>query len=143
MPLPNPIFYVDDDHDDLNIFSIAAKSLGLNTLLFNRGDRLLEALDGHTALPSLIFVDINMPIVSGYDVIRAVKNKREFAAIPVVALTTAANETTMNHCKSMGVNYFIQKPTDLEILINALRHVTTIDWKKHDPKTTFFHRYLR
>ena len=52
-----PLFYVDDDEDDLEFFLEVACSIGIEAKLFNRGDKLLFSLLNPPPNPSLIFID--------------------------------------------------------------------------------------
>lgn len=136
-----PIFYVDDDRDDLDIFHLVTASLGIEARLFEKPDKMLKALLNPPPLPSIIFVDINMPVISGYEIIEEVSEMEGYENVPIVVLTTAGNDDTISECKRLGVKYFIQKPTSIDALKSAVNHLLHMDWEAHDPSVNFVHAH--
>jgi CheY-like chemotaxis protein len=123
------IFYVDDDLDDLEIFNICASELGQPAMLFNDGHSLLNALKNPPPKPALVFIDLNMPMISGYDVLSAIRSHDGTSDLPVVVLTTANNVSTIDKCREMGASMFVQKPTSIHELKDILHDISQIDWE--------------
>lgn len=137
----NPLlFYVDDDSDDLMIFEDAANEIGANVKLFNNGDKLLQALNSLPAEPSMIFVDLNMPGKSGFDLISEIRSSGQWTELPLVVLSTASDKLSIEKCQSAGANYYIQKPTSIDKLKAALNHTLTIDWGAMSRPADFVYR---
>ena len=135
------LFYVDDDADDLMIFEIAAEAVGATASLFADGDLLLHSLNHPPPIPSVVFVDLNMPRISGYDIIREMKASDRLKDIPIVILSTASDALNIRKSRNMGANYYITKPTSLENLKRAIAHTLKIDWATFAPSdATFVHR---
>lgn len=122
------VFYVDDDVDDLDFFKEAISEINDSVSLFDGGDKLLTTLFDLSIYPSVIFLDLNMPIKSGFDVLKEIKNSTKSKNIPVIILTTSINPSDIELCKKLGANLYIRKPTSVDCLKNAIKFVLAIDW---------------
>src|SRR4051812_28697193 len=103
----NVIFYVDDDLDDLDLFQDVIEQLGTHATLFNMGAEMLKALINPSPDATIIFLDLNMPIKSGFEVLKEIKTAPKLKDIPVVVLSTANNAESVKRCKKLGANYFV------------------------------------
>ena len=81
---------------------------------------LLEYL-GKNDPPDLIFLDLNMPILSGQDCLERIKAHEEWKKIPVVVYSTASRREIVEQCKQLGSDLYIVKPTNSDNLKNAIR----------------------
>jgi DNA-binding NtrC family response regulator len=139
--MPNiTIFYTDDDEDDLVFFREAVHSISPNIKLYTyqNGYDLLHALENPPPVPKVIFLDINMPTKSGYDVLCEIKNSDLLRDIPVIMYSTTCTVENVSRCKSMGANYFITKATDVNGMIESINHAIKIDWDSFKPGTANF-----
>jgi CheY-like chemotaxis protein len=66
--------------------------------------------------PDLILLDLNMPRLGGKEVAAKLKSDPQMRAIPIVAFTTSCREEDVTFCYSIGVNSYVQKPTDFDRL---------------------------
>lgn len=73
--------------------------------------------------PDLILLDLNMPRLGGKEVAAKLKGDPQFRSIPIVAFTTSCREEDVALCYSIGVNSYVQKPTDFDRLQSVLRHL--------------------
>ena len=71
--------------------------------------------------PDLILLDLNMPRLNGKEVLARLKGDESLRGIPVIAFTTSAREDDIAECYALGVNSYLQKPTDFEEFQAALR----------------------
>lgn len=71
--------------------------------------------------PDLILLDLNMPKVDGREVLKIIKNDDLLKLIPVVVLTTSAQEEDVLRSYHLGVNSYITKPVDLDQFVQAIR----------------------
>lgn len=78
---------------------------------------LLEATDGEQALdlaiehrPDLVLLDVTMPGLDGWEVLRFMRHRPETADIPVMMLTTAAQKVDLEHGESLGCDAYLTKP---------------------------------
>lgn len=71
----------------------------------------------------LITLDLNLPGVSGREVLSYVKSLRCTKSIPVVILTTSNNDRDVSSCYQLGANSYVQKPVDLGRFVDALEQL--------------------
>ncbi|MEB2782040.1 response regulator [Algoriphagus sp. C2-6-M1] len=70
--------------------------------------------------PDLILLDINIPIITGLDVLKEVKTDTKLKKIPVIVLTTSSNEKDINMAYQNHANSYIVKPIELEDFLKAV-----------------------
>jgi CheY-like chemotaxis protein len=73
--------------------------------------------------PGLILLDVNLPRVSGLEVLAELKNDPELLVIPVVMLTTSRAEEDIVRSYSLHANAFVTKPVDFEHFMDAIRQI--------------------
>lgn len=73
-----------------------------------------EAPYGDAPTPDLILLDLNMPVMDGREVLRALVADAEFRHLPVVVLTTSANEKDIHEMYELRCSSYIVKPLDFE-----------------------------
>ena len=71
--------------------------------------------------PFLVLLDLNLPVLSGYQVLQAIKSDERTKAIPVVILTTTDNPQEVSRCYELGCNVYIAKPVEYEHFSDAIR----------------------
>lgn len=125
---PIHILLVEDNPNDVEITTRAL-------LKGQISNRLTVARDGQEALdvlrdmresrdaPGLILLDLNLPKVSGIEVLQQLKSDKATRSIPVIVLTTSTREEDVVRTYDLGVNTFISKPVRFEDFIKV---VTTI-----------------
>lgn len=123
------IFYADDDVDDLDFFREVANEINQPVTLFEDGEKLLDQLHNPPPAASVIFLDLNMPTKSGFEVLREIKENSDVKDIPVVILTTSNNPDDVKLTKKLGASLYIRKPASIGGLKKAVSHVLSIDWK--------------
>ncbi len=123
------ILLVDDDPDDLMLLKDAIESLG------EKYD-FIEANDGRSALnflkksiveqtlPSLVVLDINMPILDGREMLAIMKSDPQLKDVKVVVFTTSSNPTDINYCKQFNVTMF-SKPFNITMLKDVAKQIIT------------------
>jgi len=132
------IFYADDDVDDLDFFKEVADEINQPVSLFENGEKLLSQLRNPPPAASVIFLDINMPVKSGFDILKEIKLNPAVAGIPVVILTTGINQSDITLCRNLGANFYIRKPSTIGGLRKAVKHVLSIDWNNFSPSEAEF-----
>lgn len=104
------ILLVDDDPDDQELFCDIVNKIspGLACEIAENGARALTFLRERSS-PSIIFLDLNMPIMNGYEFLKEASASNLFSGIPVVVYTTSSGENDMMRVKKFGVKRFLTK----------------------------------
>ncbi|AOC97271.1 MULTISPECIES: response regulator [Flavobacterium] len=134
------IFYTDDDEDDLCIFADAVESIPHNIKLqtYSGSQNFLNAISESSVVPSVIFLDLNMPGKNGFDVLEELRSSDDKKDIPVVIYSTSSEPGNIEKCLKLGANCFITKPVLMSDIIKAIEHAIQIDWKKFIPTQSNF-----
>ena len=132
------IFYADDDIDDLDFFKEIANEINEPVLLFEEGIKLLDTLKNPPPVASLVFLDLNMPVKSGFDILKEIKSNPDMKIIPVIIYTTSSNPKDIELAKNLGANLYIRKPASISALRKAIDHVLSIDWNNYVASDTQF-----
>ncbi|MEW6738038.1 MAG: response regulator [Acidobacteriota bacterium] len=112
--LPITVLVVDDDRGSLALMAIILERDGHQIITAEDGVAGLAAFERHA--PSIIITDINMPRLSGLDLIRRVrKSDGPLAHIPIIALT-AGSEEVMDQAQCAGADIVARKPDDMRRL---------------------------
>jgi two-component system, chemotaxis family, chemotaxis protein CheY len=99
-------------------------------LLEAHGYRVVEAKNGRDGLQAvqkerfdLIIVDVNMPVMSGLQMVAEVRKLAEYRRTPIFVLTTESSQETVLEGKAAGATAWVVKPFKVDILIPAIRRV--------------------
>jgi CheY-like chemotaxis protein len=116
------ILLADDDEDDRTLFTEAVKvvSPDIKVTLAENEPSLLIFLDSEV-VPEVIFLDVNMPIKSGLDCLRAIKSNINYINSAVVMYSTSANIKDIDAAYNEGADFYIIKPSNYTLLIEILR----------------------
>jgi CheY-like chemotaxis protein len=122
---PARIMLVEDSEGDVYIFKRAIKDAKIlnDVLVFKDGREALDFLqneDNVAQMPGIIFLDINMPMVSGFEVLKAVKSDDRLSGIPVVMLTISQEEEDIIRSYDYGAVSFITKTVRPENLLDIV-----------------------
>lgn len=123
-----PILLVEDNPVDLDLTLRAFKRKHLsNPILIARdGEEALDFLPRWEAgepLPAVILLDLKLPKVDGLEVLRQLKEHPRFRHIPVVVLTSSAEDRDMDSAYALGVNSYIVKPVSFERFMEVAEHI--------------------
>ncbi len=119
------ILLIDDNDDDCHFFSDTLKRLYPEIVLTRAEDGRhgLDTLKAMSVLPDLIFLDINMPRMNGWECITELKATDRYAEIPVVMFTTSSFKAELEKAKRMGAKLFVTKPFDYSGFKDVLQNV--------------------
>jgi CheY-like chemotaxis protein len=105
------VVYVDDDPDDRSLFMEAFLSMpDYRVVTLVNGFELMLFLKQRTKedMPSLIVLDINMPVMNGIESLTLLKSNENYKDIPVVMFATSANPKDVEYCKTLNTEIFIK-----------------------------------
>ena len=124
------IFLVDDDEDDQFLFKEALELIdpALQCETAYNGKIALEMLKANASHPDLIFLDLNMPIMNGFDLLIHIKKDISLSKIPIGVFSTSNNLRDKELTKDSGALFFITKPSDFQELVKKLREVLFTDF---------------
>jgi len=109
--------YIDDDRDDQEIFEQALEELQIysSIMIFSNGLEALKHLESEKNNPSIIFCDINMPLMNGFELRKRIsENKKlERACIPFIFYSTSAEKKYVDKAFELTVQGYFKKPVHL------------------------------
>ncbi|MDT8441669.1 MAG: response regulator [Desulfuromonadales bacterium] len=114
------ILIVDDDMRNIFSLSNILSDKGLIIHEAENGREALRQLDEHTDI-DLVLMDIMMPEMDGYAAIRAIRQNRRLAQLPIIAMTAKALKGDREKCLEAGASDYLSKPIDPVKLISLLR----------------------
>lgn len=131
MTIGGKILLIDDSPDDVALTLRALKKNNItNTVqVATDGEEALRYLfppgepsDGRPdVLPALVLLDLNMPKVSGLEVLRSIRADPRTKYLPVVVLTTSTEERDIVNTYDLGANSFVRKPVAFDEFLDAVR----------------------
>lgn len=136
----NTVLLIEDNPDDVWAFRRAFREIGWPSPLHvvEGGAQALEYLEGkgkyhnrhEFPLPTLVLVDLKMPGMDGFEVLKWIRAQPELSNLRVVVLTTSDEIRDVNRAYTLGANSFLTKPLNLPEFRNMLDAFIT-HWIKH------------
>lgn len=121
----NEIIIVDDSDDDLFIAKNCHRISGVeNTFVTMRSgvvflDYLEQVKVGEKKMPAIVLMDVNMPEMSGFDVVTRTRRQREFKALPTILMfTNSDSELDQIRTKEVGADGLVTKPIGIDKYVN-------------------------
>lgn len=126
MVMSPDIFYVEDDQDFAFIMQYAVKEVSedLTVSIAEDGNSAIAALHRFAEekhRPKLILLDLNLPGLSGLDVLKRIKEIAFFKYVPVILFSTSDDLNDVRTSLEIGANAFLTKPSGYHNLINCVR----------------------
>lgn len=120
------ILVIDDDNDDQVFFSeiLDELKLGFTCGYASNGREGLEMMKGVPA-PDVVFVDINMPVMNGFQYLEAVRREELDRNIPIIMLTTSSMKEDQELARELGAVGFISKPGSFRQFREILKDTLT------------------
>ncbi len=127
-PMIMKILVVDDETDVKDLFEQRfrreIRSGEFELAFANSGEEALTYLDGHPSEIILILSDINMPGMSGFELLRHIRSDFNAPPPPIVMMITAYGDPgSQQQAVELGANDFLTKPLDFAVLKQKLRNV--------------------
>ncbi|WP_223176507.1 response regulator [Sphingomonas lutea] len=121
---------IEDDEGHARLIEKNIRRAGIS-------NHLRHFLDGGTALdflfnhpegpakngPALVLLDLNLPDMSGTDILQRIKSDEALKRTPVVVLTTTDDKVEIQRCYDLGCNVYITKPVNYENFADAIRQL--------------------
>ena len=125
------ILLIDDDIDDQLYFKDAINEIS-KSLECEIASNGWEAIKQMNVLPppDLIFLDLNMPVMNGYECLSLLKREDRYKNIPVVIFTTSQSAKDIEKSREMGAELFFTKPSNFNTLCAKLDSILDMDFTK-------------
>jgi CheY-like chemotaxis protein len=132
MSTPVTIIMIEDDEGHARLIERNIRRSGVNNQIvpFRNGTEALEYLLGadgsgivHKGRALLILLDLNLPDMTGIEILRLLKENRYLKSSPVVVLTTTDDSQEVKRCYELGCNVYITKPVHYDSFANAIRQL--------------------
>jgi DNA-binding response OmpR family regulator len=132
MSKPVTIIMIEDDEGHARLIERNIRRSGVNNMImpFSNGTSAVDYLFGSDGSglarkgeALLILLDLNLPDMSGIDILRRVKENEHLKCAPVVVLTTTDDSQEIKRCYDLGCNVYITKPVNYESFANAIRQL--------------------
>src|SRR5690349_8381100 len=111
------ILVVEDDHDSRVLMRTLLEDEGYLVHTAANGRDAVEMLSSQKVRPQLLIVDLNMPVMDGWEVMRYLRKHPELSLIPV-GVQSGDNDTTLPD----GVAFVLSKPVDVDAMLALVRH---------------------
>ncbi|HWE77955.1 MAG TPA: response regulator [Pseudolabrys sp.] len=129
---PVQIVMVEDDEGHARLIEKNIRRAGVTNPVtpFGNGTDALKFLFGPdgTGLanknkPLLVLLDLNLPDMTGVDILKKIKTNEHLKRVPVVVLTTTDDAVEIQRCYDLGCNVYITKPVNYDSFANAIRQL--------------------
>ena len=120
------IWIVEDDEEMAYAVQLMLKLLNCNSMTFLGARPAAQALLSGKQ-PDLMILDINMPEVTGLDMLEFVRRRKEWKDMPVIMLSTEAADVTVDKALALGADGYVTKPVTIE----ELEKVMNMAFQKH------------
>ena len=132
MSNPVTIIMIEDDEGHARLIERNIRRSGVNNEIipFSNGTAALDYLFGtdgsglkHKGKALLILLDLNLPDMTGIDILAKLKANEHTRRSPVIVLTTTDDQREIQRCYDLGANVYITKPLNYESFANAIRQL--------------------
>jgi len=120
------ILLVEDNPTDaeLTLRALKQRNLANQVLVCRDGAEAVDFLENSASpIPKVVLLDLKLPKVDGLEVLRRLKGQARTKSVPVVILTSSAEEPDIHKAYELGANSYIVKPVDFEAFARAVADV--------------------
>jgi CheY-like chemotaxis protein len=119
------VLLVEDDPGDILIAreALRAGMLASALTVVQDGGEALAHLRGDGGRPDLVLLDLNLPGMSGHEVLAAIKSDPELRIVPVVVLSTSSAEQDVRRSYELGANIYVTKPVDFDRFAAVVKQI--------------------
>ncbi len=129
----NPVLVVEDNPDDeaLTLRALERSGATKDIVVTRDGAEALDFLFGprgvaggdSSGLPRLVLLDLHMPMVNGFEVLRRLRSDPRTRFLPVVILSSSVEEQDLVRGYSLGVNSWVRKPVDFNQFVDVVHEL--------------------
>jgi DNA-binding response OmpR family regulator len=118
------VLVIDDEPDVLLLCRVNLRHAGHEVLEAGDGEQgIADALDSR---PDVVVLDLMLPHIDGYDVLRTLRSDDRTSSLPVVILTAKTQQADRRRCLELGADAFITKPFTPDMLGDAVEELVSL-----------------
>ncbi|MEO8392021.1 MAG: response regulator [Chloroflexota bacterium] len=123
------ILLVEDDEGHALLVEMNLREAGLDNPIDRVGDGQAaldyvgQRVDMEQPRPLLVLLDLNLPVVDGYGVLRQLKSNPKTHRIPIIVLTSTEDSREIERCYELGCNVFLTKPVEYSAFVTAVKQL--------------------
>ncbi|PZX55344.1 CheY-like chemotaxis protein [Algoriphagus ratkowskyi] len=113
---------IDDDLDDQEFFAIGLKKvpMPINYSTAKNGLEALDLLSSSSDKPHFIFLDLNMPILSGKECLPQIRQLAGYDKVPIIIFSTSSYKVDIEDCQKLGATHFFTKVHSIKTLTETI-----------------------
>lgn len=128
------VVLIDDDTPVRHVINrLLTRKLHVEVIEAKNGAEGLQLIRRHK--PDFILLDVNMPVLSGIDVLRTLRSNEQFKNLPAIVFTSEKSKSTFAELIALGVSDYLLKPIDFESGLSRIRNLIGTILKKGDEVT--------
>ena len=112
------ILVADDEPNIVIALEYLLRHGGYDVAVARDGDEALKQIEA--SVPDLVLLDVMMPVKSGYEVCKRIRERPEWAQVKVIMLTAKGRDAEVNKGLAMGADLYVTKPFSTRELINQI-----------------------
>jgi CheY-like chemotaxis protein len=129
--IPSVLIIEDNPGDvELTMLAFQARGLIVDFQVAVNGGKALEYLESlatsESRRPDLILLDLNLPMITGRDILSYIKRDPDLCNIPTVVLTSSHAQRDSEQCSALGADAFLVKPMTLQELLDMMKEIEPI-----------------
>ncbi len=120
------VLLIEDNPDDVELTIKAFQKNGITNkiVVAHDGVEAIDMLFGPNAIkPVVVMLDIKLPKVDGFEVLKRIKSDNGTKLIPIVILTSSKEEQDLFNSYALGANSYVRKPVDFDQFIDVVKHL--------------------
>lgn len=114
---------VEDDAGGMAIIGVMMRHLGIKAFINTTGEGVLQMAHAMKPPPDMVFLDLNLPRTTGYDILTDIRKDPRLKDVIVVAVTAQDADTEIPRCQEAGFNAYIGKPISRMRFPKQLRRI--------------------
>lgn len=124
------LLFVEDDTDDQHLIQKVIREIDpeITFRFAGDGEEALEQLQVMEVLPDIIFLDINMPRMTGLEALAVLKEHEHYREIPTFILSTSGDKVSLSIARRLGAEGYIVKPLEYSKLRQCLLQALSIEY---------------
>ncbi|MFP4219399.1 MAG: response regulator [Phormidium sp.] len=121
-PSMRPVLLVEDNPDDeqLTLRSLRKAKIANSVFVARNGEEALIFLSELKPLPAVVLLDLKLPKLDGFEVLREIRSNPKTKTLPVVILTSSSEDRDIIESYDSGANSYVRKPVDFTQFVEAV-----------------------